>query len=235
MLRRSALAGIGYTLSWVIGLAIFSSSTDVRSSGADLVSTYAGHRGVVMAQYVFTEGLPAVFLAIVVVALARAAAGAGWERLGRLVLASGLAACAVSLVQCALGLWFAGRLIPDRRLGSAVDVFEAINRLDGVKMFLLAGLAGTAFVLGGRVGVVLPPWLAWVAAALAVAIAVSGVGYLLLLSGPALAAWVSLPLLLVFVTGTGVVLGRGAGLRPPGLGLASSGGDSGPLAHPATS
>jgi hypothetical protein len=208
MANRSALAGIGYTISWIVGLAIFSSSTDVRSSGADLVSTYAGHRGVVVAQYVFTEGLPAVFLAVVVVALARAAAAAGWARLGRGVLASGLAACAVSLVQCALGVWFAWTLIPDRRLGTAVDVFEAINRLDGVKMFLLAALAAVAFVLGARVQVVLPLSLAWEAAALAAAITVSGVGYLFLLSGPALAAWVSLPLLLVFVTGTGVVVGR---------------------------
>lgn len=76
------------------------------------MSTYAGHRGVVMAQYVLTEGLPAVFLAVVVVALGRAAAAAGWERLGRGVPASGLAACAVSLVQCALGLLFAWTLIP---------------------------------------------------------------------------------------------------------------------------
>jgi hypothetical protein len=96
---------------------------------------------------------------------------------------------------------------PDRRLGRAVDVFEAINRLDGVKMFLLAEMPVIAFVLGARVQVVLPLWLAWVAAALAIAIAASGVGYLFLLNGPALAAWVSLPLLLVFVTGTGVVRG----------------------------
>jgi hypothetical protein len=231
MSRLSAVAGIGYTVSWVIGLAIFSSSTDVRSSGADLASTYAGHRGVVMAQYVFTEGLPAVFLAIVVVALARAAGAAGWERLGRIVLVSGLAACAVSLVQCVLGLYFAARLIPERRLGSAVDVFEAINRLDGVKMFLLAVLAGVSFGLGRRVGAVLPEWLAWVAAALAVAITVSGVGYLLLLSGPALAAWVSLPLLLVYVTGTGVVVGwsplRSAGGRAPGTRSAHGGAHDG--------
>jgi hypothetical protein len=207
MPRIAAAAGIGYTVSWVIGLAIFSSSTDLRVSDADLASTYAGHRGVVMAQYVLTEGLPAVLLAIVVVALARAAGAAGWERLGRIVLATGLAACAVSLVQCALGLYFAGRLIPDRRLGSAADVYEAVTRLDGVKMFLLAALAAVSFVLGRRVGAVLPPWLAWVAAALAVAIVVSGVGYLLLLGGPALAAWVSLPLLLVYVTATGIVVG----------------------------
>jgi hypothetical protein len=91
-----------------------------------------------------------------------------------------LLAATISIVQCGLGLYLTGRVIPDRRGGSAVTVFEAINRLDGVKM----------------------------SPALAPAIAISGVGYLFLLNGPALAARVSLPLLLVWVTGVGVVLGR---------------------------
>jgi hypothetical protein len=41
-----------------------------------------------------------------------------------------------------------------------------------------------------------------------VAIVVSGVGYLLLIDSLALAAWASLPLLLVWVTGSGIALGR---------------------------
>ena len=36
---------------------------------------------------------------------------------------------------------FADRLVPGRHAVSTSRVFEAINRLDGVKMFLLAGLA----------------------------------------------------------------------------------------------
>jgi len=50
--------------------------------------------------------------------------------------------------------------------------------------------------------------LTYVALGLAVAIVASGIGYLFLLNTLALAAWVSLPLLLVFVTGAGVALGR---------------------------
>jgi hypothetical protein len=84
--------------------------------------------------------------------------------MARAILATGLLAATISILQCGLGLYLTGRLIPERRGGSAVTVFEAINRLDGVKMFLL--------------------------------------------SGPALAARVSLPLLLVWVTGVGVALGR---------------------------
>ncbi len=105
----------------------------------------------------------------------------------------------------------AGRLIPDRRTGPAVTVFDAINRLDGVKMLLLAAVALAAFALLRAGHPPLPRWLAYESLALAVAIAISGVGYLLLLSGPALAAWVSLPLLLVWVTGVGVALARAEG------------------------
>lgn len=202
LLSVPALAGIGFALSWLIGLSVFAASTTVRSSGAELLEVYTGHRTVAMVQFVFTEGAPAVALALVVLALGGVAAG----RLRRAVLATGLAAVVVSLVQCVLGLYLTGSLVPDRNADSAVTVFETINRLDGAKMLLLAGLAVAGFVLIRHVG--LPRWLASVALALAAAIAVSGVGYLFLLGGPAVAAWISLPLLVVWVTGVGVALAR---------------------------
>ena len=49
-------------------------------------------------------------------------------------------------------------------------------------------------------------------AQLGIAIASSGVAYLLLLPGPAALAYVSGPLLLLFITGTGIALGTSAGL-----------------------
>jgi hypothetical protein len=52
----------------------------------------------------------------------------------------------------------------------------------------------------------LPAWLGWLAALLAVALVVSGVGYLLLSSALAPAAFVSGPLLVVWVTATGISL-----------------------------
>jgi hypothetical protein len=203
-----AVAGVAYSSSWVLGLAIFTSSTDVRPSRHDLLATYTGHRVVSMVQFVLTEGIAAIALAVVVVALASAARRVGEQRLGRMVLAIGLSAVAVSLVQTALGLYFADWLVPGRHAASASRVFEAINRLDGVKMFLLAGLALAGFALMRRVPSLLPHWLTYVALGLAVAIVASGIGYLFLLNTLALAAWVSLPLLLVFVTGAGVALGR---------------------------
>jgi hypothetical protein len=66
------VSGIAYSLSWLVGLFVFSSTTEVRSSGTQILRTYTGHQGTVALQYVLTEGLPAVFLAVVTWSLARA-------------------------------------------------------------------------------------------------------------------------------------------------------------------
>ena len=152
----------------------------MRSSGAELLSVYRGHEFTAATQYVLTEGAAAIALAVVVYTLARTTYAARERRLERAVLASGLGAVLVSLVQCALGLYLAGRLIPERRAHTAITVNDVINRFDGVKMLMLAGLAiaGFSLVQRGRTG--LPRWLAAVALALAATLAISSIGYLLL-------------------------------------------------------
>jgi hypothetical protein len=64
-------------------------------------------------------------------------------------------------------------------------------------------------VLGaaGAAALTLPRWLRYTGAALAVAIAASGVAYLLLLQSLALLAGPALVLLLIFITGAGIWLG----------------------------
>lgn len=183
-------------LSWIVGLSVFSSSTRVTSSGADVLRAIDGHAGIVALQYVLTEGIPAIALALVVLAVGRSARSTT-------VLAAGLGAAAVSLVQCGLGLYLT-TLRGDA--GTAGSLSAAINRLDGVKMLLLAGMALAAFVGMRRGRLALPSWLGYVALALAAAITVSGVGYLFLLDGPATAAWVSLPLLIAWMTGAGMTV-----------------------------
>ena len=81
-------------------------------------------------------------------------------------------------------------------------LYESVNRLDGVKMLALAVLG-----LAGATSGVLPRWLRYAGITLAIAITCSAVAYLLLLPGLAGLAYVSGPLLLLFVTGTGVALG----------------------------
>jgi hypothetical protein len=199
-----AVAGIAYSVSWIAGLSIASASTDVSSSGAQIVAGLAGHEGAATTQYVLTEGAPALLLAMVVVALARAAHQAGSRVGARVVAVSGLVAATISLVQCGLGAYLVTSLVPAADAHGAGVVTEAVNRLDGVKMLFLAALA----VAGVQVGRVLPRWLTYTGVALAIALVASAAGYLFLIGSLTRAAYVSLPLLLIWVTGAGVALAR---------------------------
>ena len=59
LLTVPALAGLGYTLSWIAGLAVPAPSPAFGATGAEIVAALSGHGPVVAAQYALTEGLPA--------------------------------------------------------------------------------------------------------------------------------------------------------------------------------
>lgn len=194
-----AITGIAYTLSWIAGLSVGAPSPKIDSSGAEVVSAFAGNSAAVTAQFLFTEGLPAAGLAIVSLALAKVAsreAGRGGS-IG--VGVAGIVAALISFVQFVLGVTLAGT----SSSGTAHLLFDGVNRLDGIKMCTLAAMAVAAVSTG-----LLPRWLRVTGVALAVAIVASGIGYLLLIPSMATLAYVSGPLLLLFVTGTGIALGR---------------------------
>lgn len=206
-LAAPAAAGIAFVAAWVTGLLVWPSNLDVAASGRQVVSAYAGHEGVTVAQYVLVEGLAAIALGAVVLALGRAARPHGAVRLGAVAVLAGLGAVVVSLVECVLGLLLAIVVVPNGEGGRAGTLFDVINRLDGVKMLALAAAALAGVGLARRAAV-LPRWLGYVAVLLAVAMVASSVGYLLLNNTVSQTAAVSLGLLLVWVAGTGVTLGR---------------------------
>ena len=160
------------------------------------------------AQYALEEGVPAAGLAIVSIALAHAARRSGAAAAARLALIAGVAAALISLLQFTLGAVLAGTASP----GTAHLLYDAVNRLDGVKMLALA-ILGLAAAASG----VLPRWLRYTGIALAIAITASGVAYLLLLQNLAILAVPAGVLLLVFITGTGIALGTSA--RKPSYAL----------------
>lgn len=199
LLTGTGVIGIGYTLSWIAGLSIAAPSLKFTASGAEITAALAGHGPAVATQFALTEGLPAAGLAIVSIALARAARGSGAVTTARFAATAGMAAALISFTQFVLGVALVGTTAP----GTAHLLNDAVNRLDGVKMLALAilGAAGAASVL-------LPRWLRYVGIALAITITASGIVYLLLLL-PGLANAVAAPalvLLLIFITGTGIVL-----------------------------
>jgi hypothetical protein len=197
---------IVYATAWVLGLAVWPSNLNVAASNAKVLATYRAHEGAAMTQYVLVEGVAALALAVVVIGLGRAARRQGAGRLGLVTVVVGLTAVALSLVECVLGLLLGGSVAPDGEAGRAGRLFDVISRLDGVKMLALAAMAVAGFGLVRRA--VLPRWLAYAAALLTVALIASGAGYLLLNTTLAQAAYVSGPLLLVWVTGVGVALAR---------------------------
>jgi hypothetical protein len=199
LLTVTGMTGIAYALSWIAGLSIPAPSPPLSASGAEIAAALAGHGSAVAAQFTLTEGLPAVGLAVVSMALARAARRSGAAAAARAALVAGLVAALVSLVQFVFGMALAGASGP----GTEHALYDAVNRLDGIKMFLLASVG-----LAGAASAVLPRWLRYTGIALAVALVCSGVPYLLLWSGGAVLAYVSGPLLLLFITGSGIALGR---------------------------
>jgi hypothetical protein len=192
------LTGIGYTLSWLAGLAIPAPSPRLGATGGEVVAALAGHGPAVAVQFVLTEGLPAVGIAVVAAALARFARHRGSPLAARLALVSGLVAAAISAVQAVLGFALAATSAP----GPAYVLCASVDRLDGVKMLALAVLGAAAAAMAA-----LPRWLRWTAAALAVAITASGLVYLLLAASLAAAAGPALLLLLAFMTGCGIMIG----------------------------
>jgi hypothetical protein len=210
--RWPAAAGVAYTTTWAAGLTIWPTNLDVRASDATVLVTYAGHALRASAQATLVHGIAALALAVVVVALARAGRAAGSSRAARTVSVAGLAAAGVSLAQWVIDLTLATMIAPAADAARSGAALEAINRLDGVKMLLLAALAAAGLTLA-RDGV-LPRWLGVVGALLTVAISASGIGYLLLNPTFALLAYASGPLLLLWVTSVGLRLGRRS--RPVG-------------------
>jgi hypothetical protein len=204
--RRAGMAvvvfGVAYTISWIAGLAVNAPSPKLGASGPEIVSQLTGHAASEIANFVLTEGLPAVGLAVVSVALARAIRGSGATRGGLIALITGAIAATISLTQCFLGVALVRASAP----GSTHLLWELVDRLDGIKMFMLAILA-----LAAAVTTVLPRWMRYVSGALAISIAGSGLAYLFLLNSLASLAYVAGVPLLVFIPGAAFTLRRAGG------------------------
>ncbi len=207
-LRRTAVAGFGFSLSWLVGLTVVAASTTVVSTGAEIIAAYHGRAAAGALQYLFTEGIPPVAILIVAGALARSAREAGYARLAQATWMAALIASAISFAQFVLGVILVTAAVPAGNAAQCVWFSDLVTRLDGAKMLLFASMAITVLIYLIKAQRGKPIWLGTASALLAVTIAISGIGYLLELTSLATAADASLPLLLVWVTGFGITLSR---------------------------
>lgn len=205
-----ALAAVAYVVFWILALTLWSGARSIDMSAGSVVALYGGAPFQASITLILSEGLAALPLLVLLVAIALTVRRRGASGAGRTALVAGVVAVAVSLAECAIGLILTLAAAPAHDAVAAGRLFDALNRLDGVKMLLLAVAALAASVGPAWRVRALPVWLRVVGVALAVAIAVSGVAYLFLIGSLAIAAYASLPLLILWVAGSGLVLAWGA-------------------------
>ncbi|MEU5093384.1 hypothetical protein [Streptomyces sp. NPDC020996] len=202
----SRAAGYTHAAAWIVGLAVaWGATPEAGDTDAHIATAYADRPVQAIAQVLLVHGVAAASLAVVGSGLL------GWaHRTGnataRFAGWAGTAAAALAAVQLVLELIAVSGADPASP-GRTGALFEAVQRLDGVKMFALAALAAAACV-ASRHDALLRRWETVTGWALAVTITASGIGYLLLSTALTPMAFVSLPLLLVWIAMLGAALGR---------------------------
>jgi hypothetical protein len=208
-----ALAGISYGIAWAGGLAAWPSNPTIDATKREVVSLYAAHQNEATAQYLVVEGIAGVLLGTVLFYCIWRLRGCERTWTSRAAVAGGVAVAA-SLLQCLLGLLLVSAASKGY-LGRSGDIYQLINRLDGVKQLLL----GACVVMLGillRTTSNYPRWLGRAAVITGIALIPSGLAYLLLWNALAGTTFVSLPLLILWVAGTGIWLGAESQRGPDG-------------------
>src|ERR1700733_7804569 len=145
-LSAPALAGVGYAVAWIASKLTGAPNPSIAAPRTQLVASFAGHGGSMLAMFVLAEGVGSIALILVVVFVARAARQPGIRHSARLAAMTaagfGIASAVVSLIELGLGAWLFGTVLPQRRTATFGTAYHALERLDGGEMFLLAGVAG---------------------------------------------------------------------------------------------
>lgn len=196
------LAAIAYVLAWIVGLSSGAPSLALNATSVQIASAFAGHQAALAFQFGFVEGIAGLMLAVTVIAIAATARQAGATQAARLLQAAGLAAAALSIVMWGLAYWLIYSVAPSGDGDRILHTFNAINRIDGPKMWLLGAMAWSS--VGLVTHGVIPRWLKYVGIVLAIAAVISGIAYGLLLNSLAWTAYVSGILLLVWVCSLGI-------------------------------
>jgi hypothetical protein len=203
--RPPAVAGIGYTVAWLVSQVVGAPNPSVAASGGQVVAAFADRDWPVLVNLVLSEGIAAVALAVVAIMAAQAARRAGARRTGLAVAVFGVAAAAVSWAELVMAAWLQFGLVASGHATAAGTLYSALQRIDGAKMFVLAAMA-VALAALSLASAALPRWLAPLALLLAACLVISGLGYVLLANALSDAVFVAAVLLLAVVTATGVTL-----------------------------
>jgi len=204
--RRVSVAGAVYVAAWVVGLVTGPAAPSATASDADIHSFYIDHGPATMVQSLLIHGLAG--LALATLALTVPVATQASSALRRVVVGSGLAAAAVSLIQVA----FAAAAVHDASSAAAstsAALFNAINLADTVKLVLLAVFAGAVTVAAARAGIC-PRWVRGMTVILVVLLPFGGAAFIVHTAVLTAMLYASLPLLLAWAASTAWYIGRRA-------------------------
>jgi hypothetical protein len=206
-----AAAGVAYLAAWIAGLSAWPANLAVNAAAGTVAAAYRAHAGQAAAQYLLAEGIAGVLLGVVAgcLLLSRRRGYLRVRAWPAALLAA--AAAAASVAQYVIGLLVIGAAT-HHDVARAGALYGLVNRMDGVKMLALAGTAAWLAAVTSPAPL-LPRWLRAAGTALAVSIFASGLAYLALSDAFAWTAFVSGPLLLLWVTGTGIWLSARPGFR----------------------
>jgi hypothetical protein len=196
--RLPGAVGVAYVVTWVVGLAVWPVNLALNATAAQVTASHRAHPAEASVQYLLIEGLAALLFGFVLACVIRANRDRASRQIAGPAVLSAVAVL-TSLAQCAIGLLVTAAATGGH-VASSGTLFELLNRLDGVKMLALA--AATTWLAATRP--VIPRWLRGVTVLLALALIASGYAYLTLSNALAWTAFVSGPLLLLWMAGAGI-------------------------------
>jgi hypothetical protein len=198
--RLPGTAGIAYVVTWVVGLAIFPVNLALNATAAQVAAAHRAHPAEATVQYLLVEGLAALLFGIVLACVLRSRRDhASRQTAGPALLI--VVAVITSLTECVLALLVTAAATSGH-VATAGSLFAMVNRLDGVKMFALAGAIG--WLAATRPA--LPRWLRRVTPVVALALVASGLAYVTLSNAFGWTSFVSGPLLVLWVASAGAGL-----------------------------
>jgi len=207
--RGLGAAALVYVAAWLIGLATAPSAPSSDAADATIQAFYADNGSAALLQATLVHAIAGVALAVFVVALARYL-----DARNTLVMAAGLGAAAVSLVQYAMEIGL-NRAADAGKVSTSATLFHAVNIADTVKLVLLAlFIAAVTRLAAGRQA--FPRWVRALGSATAPILVIGGAAFVITSDSLSAVLALSLLLLLLWVAAVAVVITRSSAPTPRG-------------------
>jgi hypothetical protein len=195
----------------LLGLVIAPSAPAIDASALAVHRFYLGHTAAAVVQSLLVHGVAGLALLLLAVDLRRVLRSRAGRSLTTAATGAGVIAGVVSLIQVVCMVVLAAGIAtatPERTL----RLVQVIDTADAAKLLALGIFVGGASLVGRRTEL-LAWWLCMVGAVLAPLLPISCATFVLDQPGLYGALYISLPLLLVWVAGAGVAIGRSTGAQ----------------------